>query len=85
MLHLLPDLIPGVTTPMLYIGMLFAHFCWHYEDNALYSINVMHTGVWCVWCAALWARVVVCVCFARQGRWAGCHVHSELHTPLSSP
>jgi hypothetical protein len=37
-------LMPGVTTPMLYIGMLFAHFCWHYEDNALYSINVMHSG-----------------------------------------
>ena len=36
LLNLLPDLIPGVTTPMLYIGMLFAHFCWHYEDNALY-------------------------------------------------
>lgn len=62
MLHLLPDLIPGVTTPMLYIGMLFAHFCWHYEDNALYSINVMHTGVWCAVLCAWW----LCVCFVRQ-------------------
>jgi hypothetical protein len=48
-LRLLPDLIPGVTTPMLYIGMLFAHFCWHYEDNALYSINVMHAGAPKTW------------------------------------
>ena len=34
---------------MLYIGMLFAHFCWHYEDNALYSINAMHTGAPKTW------------------------------------
>jgi len=49
LLRLLPELIPGVTTPMLYIGMLFAHFCWHYEDNALYSINAMHTGAPKTW------------------------------------
>ena len=49
LLTLLPDLIPGVTTPMLYIGMLFAHFCWHYEDNALYSINAMHAGAPKTW------------------------------------
>ena len=49
LLNLLPDLIPGVTTPMLYIGMLFAHFCWHYEDNALYSINCMHAGAPKTW------------------------------------
>lgn len=49
LLRLLPDLIPGVTTPMLYIGMLFAHFCWHYEDNALYSINAMHAGAPKTW------------------------------------
>jgi hypothetical protein len=49
LLRLLPELIPGVTTPMLYIGMLFAHFCWHYEDNALYSINVMHAGAPKTW------------------------------------
>lgn len=49
LLRELPDLIPGVTTPMLYIGMLFAHFCWHYEDNALYSVNAMHVGAPKTW------------------------------------
>jgi hypothetical protein len=28
--------LPGINTTMLYVGVLFAHFCWHYEDNALY-------------------------------------------------
>ncbi|EKX50736.1 hypothetical protein GUITHDRAFT_161702 [Guillardia theta CCMP2712] len=43
-LGLFDDNIPGVNTPMMYVGILFAHFCWHYEDNALYSINYMHEG-----------------------------------------
>ena len=51
-LRLLDADIPGVTSPMLYIGMLFATFCWHVEDNYLYSINYQHLGAAKTWCAA---------------------------------
>ncbi|KAH7445800.1 hypothetical protein KP509_01G024900 [Ceratopteris richardii] len=36
--------IPGVTVPWVYMGMLFSAFCWHYEDQCLYSINYLHWG-----------------------------------------
>jgi len=36
--------IPGVTRPWMYLGMLFASFAWHVEDNHLFSINYMHEG-----------------------------------------
>lgn len=36
--------INGVNVPWVYIGMLFASFCWHNEDNYLYSINYSHFG-----------------------------------------
>ncbi|XP_047316198.1 probable lysine-specific demethylase ELF6 [Impatiens glandulifera] len=40
----MPDDIPGVTSPMVYIGMLFSWFAWHVEDHELHSLNFLHTG-----------------------------------------
>lgn len=41
--------LSGITAPWLYFGMLFSSFCWHNEDNYLYSINYMHWGEGKVW------------------------------------
>ena len=48
-LRLIKGEIPGVTAPMLYIGMLFATFAWHVEDHNLYSINYHHLGAPKTW------------------------------------
>ncbi|KAF9674892.1 hypothetical protein SADUNF_Sadunf10G0174400 [Salix dunnii] len=40
----MPDDIPGVTSPMVYIGMLFSWFAWHVEDHELHSMNFLHIG-----------------------------------------
>ncbi|KAJ0970860.1 hypothetical protein J5N97_018819 [Dioscorea zingiberensis] len=48
-LRLLGAAIPGVTDPMLYIGMLFSLFAWHVEDHYLYSINYHHCGAFKTW------------------------------------
>ncbi|KAF7850976.1 hypothetical protein BT93_L4775 [Corymbia citriodora subsp. variegata] len=40
----MPDDIPGVTSPMVYIGMLFSWFAWHVEDHELHSMNFLHMG-----------------------------------------
>jgi len=36
--------VTGINVPWLYFGCLFATFCWHNEDNYLYSINYHHRG-----------------------------------------
>ncbi|KAJ1431075.1 Zinc finger, C5HC2-type [Sesbania bispinosa] len=41
-LRLLETSIPGVTEPMLYIGMLFSMFAWHVEDHYLYRVVREH-------------------------------------------
>ncbi|XVF30487.1 hypothetical protein REPUB_Repub16aG0062200 [Reevesia pubescens] len=48
-LRLLEYQIPGITFPMLYIGMLFSAFAWHAEDHYLYSINYHHSGAPKTW------------------------------------
>lgn len=48
-LRLLETPIPGVSDPMLYIGMLFSMFAWHVEDHFLYSINYHHCGASKTW------------------------------------
>jgi len=36
--------VNGVNVPWLYMGMLFASFCWHNEDNYFNSVNYSHFG-----------------------------------------
>ncbi|CAN6274825.1 unnamed protein product [Urochloa humidicola] len=48
-LRLLRAAVPGITDPMLYIGMLFSMFAWHVEDHYLYSINYLHCGAAKTW------------------------------------
>ena len=41
--------IPGLTRPWLYLGMMFAAFCWHVEDHYLCSVNYLHAGAPKTW------------------------------------
>ncbi|CAA2991256.1 probable lysine-specific demethylase ELF6 [Olea europaea subsp. europaea] len=47
----MPDDIPGVTSPMVYVGMLFSWFAWHVEDHELHSLNFLHMGAPKTWYA----------------------------------
>lgn len=47
----MPDEVPGVTSPMVYIGMLFSWFAWHVEDHELHSLNFLHMGAPKTWYA----------------------------------
>ena len=37
LLRHMPQDLPGVVAPWLYLGMIFSTFCWHFEDHFLYS------------------------------------------------
>lgn len=47
---------PGITTPMLYIGSLFATFFWHVEDHWMHSINYSHYGAIKTWYDCAFSR-----------------------------
>ncbi|GBG80268.1 hypothetical protein CBR_g30634 [Chara braunii] len=49
LLRYLDGNVAGVTVPWLYIGMLFTAFCFHTEDNYLYSVNYHHIGATKTW------------------------------------
>lgn len=41
--------VPGVTSPWLYLGMMFSCFCWHTEDNYFAAVNYQHFGAAKIW------------------------------------
>jgi histone demethylase JARID1 len=49
LLKVLDENVAGVNVPWMYYGMLFASFCWHIEDNELFSCNYMHAGSCKTW------------------------------------
>jgi hypothetical protein len=56
--------IPGVTDPMLYIGMRYSTFCWHVEDNWLYSLRLHGSTRGC--CVAVAERSMGAAQFQSQ-------------------
>lgn len=49
LLRFMKEEIPGVTSPMVYVAMLFSWFAWHVEDHDLHSLNYLHTGAAKTW------------------------------------
>ncbi|XLS94172.1 hypothetical protein HN51_070180 [Arachis hypogaea] len=44
LLRFMKEEIHGVTSPMVYLAMLFSWFAWHVEDHDLHSLNYLHMG-----------------------------------------
>ncbi|XP_074302318.1 lysine-specific demethylase REF6-like [Silene latifolia] len=44
LLRFMKEEIPGVTSPMVYVAMMFSWFAWHVEDHDLHSLNYLHLG-----------------------------------------
>ncbi|XVE56662.1 hypothetical protein DITRI_Ditri04bG0028800 [Diplodiscus trichospermus] len=49
LLRFMKEEIPGVTSPMVYVAMLFSWFAWHVEDHDLHSLNYLHVGAGKTW------------------------------------
>lgn len=49
LLRFMKEEIPGVTSPMVYVAMLFSWFAWHVEDHDLHSLNYHHMGAAKTW------------------------------------
>lgn len=49
LLRLLRGDMPGVTSPVLRVAMLFTAETWHTEDHDLYAVSYLHTGAPKVW------------------------------------
>nr|XP_010927559.1 lysine-specific demethylase REF6 [Elaeis guineensis] len=49
LLRFMKEEIPGVTSPMVYVAMMFSWFAWHVEDHELHSLNYLHMGASKTW------------------------------------
>ncbi|KAH0704812.1 lysine-specific demethylase REF6 [Solanum tuberosum] len=49
LLKFMKEEIPGVTSPMVYLAMMFSWFAWHVEDHDLHSLNYLHMGSGKTW------------------------------------
>ena len=66
LLRYLDKKVSGLIAPWMYVGMLFSSFCWHNEDNYLYSINYMHWGATKTWCGVPGMPPLVVVLLLRS-------------------
>lgn len=49
LLRFMKEEIPGVTSPMVYVAMMYSWFAWHVEDHDLHSLNYLHFGAGKTW------------------------------------